>query len=71
MSEYSAGDTRSLDNRYIRHTMRQPLLEREYESELAIRWRDHDDHKAMHELVMAYAGSLSQPLQNIDITGCL
>ena len=55
MADYSAGDTRSLDNRYIRYTMRQPLLEREYESELAIRWRDNDDQKAMHELVMAYA----------------
>ena len=55
MSEHVAADTRSLDNQYIRHTMRQPLLERKHETELAIRWRDHDDDKAMHELVMAYA----------------
>ena len=36
-------------------TMRKPLLDREYEVALAKRWREHDDHRAMHELVMAYA----------------
>ena len=45
MSEHVAADTRSLDNQYIRHTMRQPLLEREHETELAIRWRYHDDRQ--------------------------
>ncbi len=55
MSQFSANETRQSDNLYIRHTMRQPLLEREYEVELAIRWRDKGDDRAMHELVMAYA----------------
>ena len=48
-------DIQRIDNIYIRKTMRQPLLEREHETELAVRWRDNDDARAMHELVMAYA----------------
>lgn len=51
----SYSDTQRLDNSYIRKAMRQPLLERAHEASLAIRWRDHDDARAMHELVMAYA----------------
>ena len=43
------------DNRYIMKTMQTPLLEREAEFELAVRWRDDDDTAAMHELVTAYA----------------
>jgi RNA polymerase sigma-32 factor len=41
--------------RYIAATMDAPFLERDYEFELARRWRDNDDTKAMHELVFAYA----------------
>ena len=41
--------------RYIAATMDAPFLERGYEFELARRWRDNDDTKAMHELVFAYA----------------
>ena len=48
-------DIQRIDNIYIRKTMRQPLLEREHETDLAVRWRDNDDARAMHELVMAYA----------------
>ena len=47
--------TRQSDNRYIRNAMKQPLLEREHEVELAEKWRDNDDARAMHDLVMAYA----------------
>jgi len=43
------------DNRYIMKTMQTPLLEREAEFELAVRWRDNDDTGAMHQLVTAYA----------------
>ena len=55
MSVTIGTETRQSDNRYIRKAMAQPLLEREYEVELAEKWRDHDDAKAMHDLVMAYA----------------
>ncbi len=55
MSQFGANETRQSDNLYIRHTMRQPLLEREHEVELATKWREKGDDRAMHELVMAYA----------------
>ena len=55
MSVTIGTETRQSDNRYIRKAMAQPLLERDYEVELAEKWRDHDDAKAMHDLVMAYA----------------
>mgnify|MGYP001080779711 FL=1 len=55
MSQFSANETRQSDNSYIRYTMQQPLLEREHEVELATKWRDEGDDRAMHELVMAYA----------------
>ena len=55
MTQISANETRQSDNSYIRYTMQQPLLEREHEVELATKWRDEGDDRAMHELVMAYA----------------
>ncbi|MDC0563270.1 RNA polymerase factor sigma-32 [Alphaproteobacteria bacterium] len=55
MTQFSANETRQSDNSYIRYTMKQPLLGREHEVELATKWRDEGDDRAMHELVMAYA----------------
>ncbi|MDG1029452.1 MAG: RNA polymerase factor sigma-32 [Alphaproteobacteria bacterium] len=55
MTQFSGNETRQSDNSYIRYTMQQPLLEREHEVELATKWRDKGDDRAMHELVMAYA----------------
>ena len=55
MAQFSGNETRQSDNSYIRYTMQQPLLERELEVELATKWRDEGDNRAMHELVMAYA----------------
>jgi RNA polymerase sigma-32 factor len=55
MTQFIANETRQSDNSYIRYTMQQPLLEREHEVELATKWRDEGDDRAMHELVMAYA----------------
>ena len=48
-------DTQRANLRYIRHSMRQPLLSRENEMALARRWRDEDDEDALHALVGAYA----------------
>ncbi|HOO51853.1 MAG TPA: RNA polymerase factor sigma-32 [Alphaproteobacteria bacterium] len=39
---------------YIRTSMNEPLLEREHEAELARRWRNNGDERAMHELVRSY-----------------
>ena len=55
MAIVTSTQTRQSDNRYIRKAMQQPLLERDHEVELAVRWRDNDDASAMHDLVMAYA----------------
>jgi len=55
MAVIAGTQTRQSDNRYIRHAMKQPLLERDHEVELAVKWRDNDDASAMHDLVMAYA----------------
>ena len=39
---------------YIRNSMNEPLLEKDHELDLARRWRDHEDEKALHELVKSY-----------------
>lgn len=39
---------------YIRTSMNEPLLEKEHELDLARRWRDNGDEKALHELVRSY-----------------
>jgi RNA polymerase sigma-32 factor len=39
---------------FIRASMREKLLGREEELELARRWRDHGDERALHRLVRAY-----------------
>lgn len=39
---------------YIQSSMNEPLLEREHELDLARRWRDQGDEKALHELVRSY-----------------
>lgn len=39
---------------YIRSSMSEPMLERNHEQDLARRWRDHQDERALHELVKSY-----------------
>ncbi|MFA5592323.1 MAG: RNA polymerase factor sigma-32 [Micavibrio sp.] len=39
---------------YIRSSMAEPLLEKDHELDLARRWRDKGDEKALHELVRSY-----------------
>lgn len=39
---------------YIRSSMSEPLLLREHEQDLARRWRDNRDERALHELVRSY-----------------
>ena len=43
------------NRRFIKHSFRAPMLERDHEMALARRWRDDDDVDAMHELVIAYS----------------
>lgn len=42
------------DRQYIAAAMRAPMLEREHEANLGRRWRDHQDEKAMNELVTSH-----------------
>ena len=42
------------DRRYISAAMDAPLLEREYEANLARRWRDAEDDDALHQLINSH-----------------
>lgn len=46
--------SRQAERRFIKASIRAPLLSREREFELATRWRDQEDEAALHELVIAY-----------------
>ncbi|MBI1216581.1 MAG: RNA polymerase factor sigma-32 [Alphaproteobacteria bacterium] len=46
--------TQQANLRYIRTAMDEPLLEREHELELARRWKEDKDEKALHEMVRSY-----------------
>ncbi len=43
------------NRRYISSIMAAPFLERDHEHDLALRWRDDKDTKALHELISSYA----------------
>ena len=42
------------DRRYIAAAMDATLLERQYEADLARRWREKGDEKALHEIIEAH-----------------
>ncbi len=46
--------TQIANMRYIRKAMHAPMLERDHELELARRWKDHRDEKALHEIIESY-----------------
>ncbi len=39
---------------YIRTAMKAPILERDYEKDLAMRWKHDNDERALHELIASY-----------------
>ncbi len=47
-------DTQRANLNFIKASMREPLLSRDHEFNLAKRWRDDGDEAALHELVRAY-----------------
>jgi RNA polymerase sigma-32 factor len=47
-------DLRRSSQRFMREAMRAPLLAADHERELARRWRDAHDERALHELITAY-----------------
>ncbi len=54
MSYIDDPQTQKANMSYIRNSMSEPILEREHERDLAIRWKEHGDEKALHELVRSY-----------------
>lgn len=54
MSHIDDQQTQEANLRYIRESMEQPMLEKDHELDLARRWRDDGDERALHELVNSY-----------------
>ena len=46
--------TQKANMAYIRGAMAEPILEKDHELDLATRWRDKGDERALHELVRSY-----------------
>jgi RNA polymerase sigma-32 factor len=46
--------TQQLQSKMIRTAMRVPLLERDEEHELALRWKENRDQQAMNKIVVAH-----------------
>jgi RNA polymerase sigma-32 factor len=53
MAQYDTAST-GADRRYLKRAMSAPLLERDRELELARRWREKGDERALHEICTAY-----------------
>jgi len=47
-------ETQRANIAFIKASMKEPLLEREHEFDLARRWRENGDERALHELVRSY-----------------
>ncbi len=54
MAYIDDANTQKANMGYIRSSMNEPMLERDHEFDLATRWRDHGDEKALHELIRSY-----------------
>ena len=54
MAYIDDANTQKANMGYIRSSMNEPMLEREHEFDLATRWKDKGDEKALHELIRSY-----------------
>ena len=54
MAYIDDAQTQKANMGYIRSSMNEPLLEREHEHDLAKRWKENGDEKALHELIRSY-----------------
>lgn len=54
MAYYDDPQTQRANLAFIRHSMNEPLLARDHEQDLARRWREQGDEKALHLLVRSY-----------------
>ncbi len=54
MSRFEDQATQRANSVFIRRSMKAPLLTKEHEYELALRWRNNKDESALHELIDSY-----------------
>ena len=54
MAHIDDPETQRANLNFIKASMREPLLSRDHEFELAIQWREAGNEEALHELVRAY-----------------
>ncbi|QJE72074.1 RNA polymerase factor sigma-32 [Aerophototrophica crusticola] len=54
MAHIDDPETQRANLTFIKSSMKEPLLTRDHEFELAKRWREHNDERALHELVRSY-----------------
>src|SRR5262249_5798789 len=54
MALSETSETRGRDQAYVKSAMRAPLLNADHERDLAERWRELGDERALHELITAY-----------------
>lgn len=54
MNHIDDQDTQKANLKFIRKSMRAPMLEKEHEFDLAKRWREQKDERALHELIESY-----------------
>jgi len=54
MAYFDDADTARVQQSFIRQSMQTPMLEKEEEWDLALRWRDHQDRRALDKLIGSY-----------------
>ena len=54
MAMYETAEALSATRRFVKQAMKVPMLGADHERDLALRWRDDHDERALHELTMAY-----------------
>lgn len=54
MAYIDDANTQKANMGYIRSSMNEPMLERDHEFDLATRWKNDGDEKALHELIRSY-----------------
>jgi RNA polymerase sigma-32 factor len=54
MAMYETAESLSASRRFVKQAMKVPMLEQDHERDLALRWRDEHDERALHELTSAY-----------------
>jgi RNA polymerase sigma-32 factor len=54
MAMYETAEALSATRRFVKQAMKMPMLAQDHERDLAIKWRDDHDERALHELTSAY-----------------